>query len=116
MNFERRLGNDRGKPVSLIEFPAVNQAVVAGGASEVTAEKGLPHRLGELHFDHLPGAHSSPPLDAPAETFAVRCGRDKVAHKLVERLVRLERVVEPVGDLLAATVDIAGAGVVVSQQ
>ena len=53
------------------------------------------------------------PLAKPSD---VGLRGDQLADELVVRLVVEQRLVQPGGDLLAAAVDVAGAGVVVAQQ
>ncbi len=107
---------DGGEAVGVAELPAVGEAVVARGALHVDAEERLRDALRELELGHLARAHRAAPDDALGEAFAVGGRRHELAREPVVRLVGEQREVEPVGDLLAAAVDVAGTGVIVAQE
>ena len=107
---------DGGEAVGVLQLPTVDEAVVARGALHVDAQEGLGDALRELQLRELPGAHGAAPDDALGEALAVRRGRDELAHEGVVGPVVDEGGVKPAGDLLAAAVDVAGAGVVIAQQ
>ena len=107
---------NRGEPVGLLEFPAVDEAVVAGGALEVDAEEALAHGLGELNLRGRARADIAAPLDAGGEALALGRVGDELAGELVVRPVLDERAIKPLGDLLAPAGDETGAGVVVAEK
>ena len=107
---------DGGEAVGVAQLPAVGEAVVTRGALHVDAEERLRDALRELQLGDLARAHRAAPDDALGEAFAIGGRRHEFAREAVIRFVREQGEVEPVGDLLATTVDIPGAGVIITQQ
>ena len=70
----------------------------------------------ELQLGDLARAHRAAPDDALGEAFAIGGRRHEFAREAVIRLVREQGQIEPAGDLLATTVDVAGAGVIIAEQ
>src|SRR5262249_6003762 len=114
----RRVRIDAGETVGIRELPIVDEAVVAGRALEVYAHKNLRNVLCRLHRRRLRSVHHTAPGEAFAEPFRTRAGRriDQLRDEAVVRQVVEQRSVEPVADLLAPAIDIAGALVVVPQR
>lgn len=109
-------GEDGGHAVGVHEFPVVDEAIVTGGALHVFAEEDLGDVLRELDFGNLGGVDIAAPFDALDETLGSAGGVHEFADELIVGFVFGECLVEPAGDLLAASVDEAGAGVVVAQE
>ena len=112
---QRLVGIDAGQRVGIGQRPVVDETVVAGGALEVHAHENLRDVLRRLHRRFLAGVHHAAPDDALGEAPRVFRRVYQFVHKLVVRFVAVKRAVKPAGDLLAAAVDEAGAGVVVAQ-
>ena len=107
-------GEDGGHAVGVLEFPVIDEAIVAGGALHVFAEEDLGDVLRELDFGNLRGVDIAAPFDALDETLGSAGGVHEFADELIVGFVLGECLVEPAGDLLAASIDEAGAGVVVA--
>ncbi len=115
-DLQRPLGDHGRQAVGVVELPAVDEAVVARGALHVDAEEHLRDVLRELDLADLAGVDPAPPLDALDEPLRLGRRADQLADEPVVGLVVEQRPIEPAGDLLAAAVDVAGAGVVVAEQ
>ena len=89
---------------------------MARGALHVDAEKDLRDILRELQLDNLTRVDGAAPLDAVDEAIAITSRADEFAHHAVVGFVVDERLVQPGADLLAATIDEAGASVIVTEQ
>ena len=115
-HLQRLVGIDVRQRVGIGERPVVDEAVVAARAFEVHAHEDLRNVLRGLHRRNLAGVHCAAPDDAFREPGGLRRWIDQLRDKLVVRLVLVERGVEPRGNLLAPTVDVARALVIISQQ
>src|SRR5262249_19673268 len=116
VDLQRIVGHNRRQAVSVVQFPVVDETVVAGGALHGDAEENLRGVLGGLHLDDLAGVDVAAPLDALDEALGLGRRADQLADEPVIGLVLAQRAVKPGRDRLAAAVDVAGAGVVVAQQ
>ncbi len=87
---------------------------MAGSTLQVDPHQRLRNILRSLHLSTLAGVDHSAPLYAfdKALRFFRRVG--EFFHHLMVGLIVQQRMVEPVGDLLAAAGDEAGAGIVVA--
>ncbi|MEC7923029.1 MAG: hypothetical protein VX496_06480 [Planctomycetota bacterium] len=83
----------------------VDEAVVAGGALEIGAEKDLRDVLGRLDLRALALVDHPAPLDSADKTVASRHRTDELVDKPVVGEVVVEAPVEPLGDLPPAAVD-----------
>ena len=115
-HLHRTVGVDAREAVGVGEFPVVDEAVVAGGALEVHAHENLRDILRGLDGRELAGVDHAAPDDALGKPFGLGLGMDELGDEAVVGLVRLERREEPLGDLLAATVDVARAAIIVPQK
>ena len=115
-HLQRLLGDHGRETVGVDELPAVDEAVVAGGALHIDPEEHLRDVLRELDLADLAGVDPPPPLDPLDEPLRFRRRADQLADEPVVGLVVDQRPIEPAGDRLAAAVDVAGPDVVVAQQ
>ena len=113
---QRSVRVDAREAVGVGELPVVDEAVVAGGALEVHAHEDLRDVLRGLDRRELAGVDHAAPDDALGEAFRLGLGMDELGDEAVVGLVRLERREKPLGDLLAAAVDVAGAAIIVPQK
>ena len=116
VKFQRRFGCNRSEVIGLLKCPAINEGVVAAGAFQVDAEKGLADVLGELDRHCLAGVDRTSPDDAIDKAPGFIGRSNQFPDELVKRLVLDQRPVQPARDLSPATRDKAGAGVVVAKQ
>ena len=109
-------GHHRREIVGLLKLPAVDEAVVAARALEIDPQERLPDVLRELDRHGLARIDLTAPHDPVDEAARGVGGGHELADEPVVGNVVDEGPVEPGGDLLAATGDEAGAGVVVAEK
>ena len=100
-----RLGREvRRERVGVLQLPLADEAVVAGVALEVDAEKHLRGVLRRLHPRRDRGARLAAPVHADEEALGIAgVGRvEQLRDELVVGQVRRQRGEQPVGDALAA--------------
>src|ERR1043165_8581 len=115
-HFEGTIGVHAGEAIGIFEGEVVDEAVVAGGALEIHAHEDLGNVLGGLHLRCLGGIDDAAPDDAFGESFALGSGVDELGDEAVVRQVGEEGRVEPLGDLFAPAVNVAGASVIVAKE
>ena len=115
-HFQRTVRVDAGQAIRIGQRQVVDKAVVAGSALEVHAHKDLGDILRGLHLRCLTCINNAPPDDALGEPLGLGCRVDQLSHELVVGHVGEQSRVEPMGDLLAPPIDVAGAFVIIAQQ
>ena len=88
---------------------------MARGALQIGAHEHLRNILCRLHLAALAGVHGAAPLDALHKPGRIALAADQFADEFVIRLVRVERAVQPGGDLRSAVVDEARTEISVAQ-
>ena len=117
MNFQRSLREDGCEAIGFVERPTVNEAVVTGRTLQVDPEERLTHTLSELNLDGLSRTDLTAPSNSFTEASTLGSGRrDQFPRELIVGLVRHERLIKPLRDLLPPAGNEARPGVVVPQQ
>ena len=116
VDFERRGRVGGGDGVGLVEFPAVDEAIVARGTFQVDAQEGLRDVLGILDLHRLAAVHLAAPANAHGKTVRLAVGGDQFGDHAVVRFVFGQGLVKPGGDLFPTAGDEPGAAVIVSKQ
>src|SRR4029434_2588113 len=113
---KRFVAVDGSDTVGVGERPIVDEAVVAAGAFEIHAEEDLRDVLRGLHRREHRGVDDATPNDATGERLAGFIARTyQFGNELIVRFVGYERLVKPARNLAAATIDEAGAFIVVAE-
>ena len=115
VQFEAVIGKDCGERVGVLQLPVIHKTVVARGALQIGAHEHLRDILCRLHLAALAGVHGAAPLDTLHKPGRIALAADQFADELVIRLVRVERAVQPGGNLRAPVVDEAGTEIGVAQ-
>ncbi len=104
VQLQRRFVREEARQrIRVLQLPLADEAVVAGVALEIDAEKDLRRILRGLHRRRLTGADDAAPVDADEEARGI-LGRDRIQqarHETVVAQVRFERREQPFRDALA---------------
>ena len=116
VDFQFAVGKHRGQAVGFGQLPMVDEAVVAARALQVRAQEHLRKILRGLHRRRLAGIDHAAPNDALGETGRAGHGADQLVDELVVMQVVVQRLVEPIGNLLATAIDEAGPAIRIAKQ
>ena len=117
MDFRRRRGIDRRKSPGFIQFPAINETVMARSAFQIDPEERLRDALRKLDFHGLSGTDFSAPANSIDVALAGRswwC--NQFPGELIKGFILQQCLIEPPTDLLSTTCDEPCSTVVVTQQ